>query len=102
MRDMTIDSPPQLPPLRLHSNNLATTFASSAQPSLVQSAVNEPALETQRDALVGEIATAAKARKSELSAEGKAAFDAAGMEVAAGSLEVETRYMKPVVQVGQS
>jgi hypothetical protein len=98
MRDMTLDPPPQIPPLHL-SDSLTTTFESDAKPTLAQSSRDEPALDVQRDALVKEVAGAAKARKTELSAEGKAAFDAAGIAVTSGSLEVETRYMKPVVQV---
>lgn len=94
-----VDSPPQLPPLHLHSDSLATTFTSAAHPTLVQSAIHEPTLEAQRGQLVDEIATAARARKTELSAVGRAAFAAAGMEVANGTLEVDTLYLKPVVQV---
>lgn len=104
MQNMQLDAPPQLPPLHLHNDSLATTFTAVSAPTIPKDP-SAPSLEVQRDQLVNKIATAAKARKAEhgeLSEAGRAAFQAAGMDKEAntkGSLEVETRYLKPVVQV---
>lgn len=104
---------PQLPPLQLNSDPIATSitpsvalpatatvFSKGLVPINDPSLPAPPSLEDQRNVLVDEVASEAKARKTEpLGDEAKAVFKAAGMEVERGSLEVETRYLKPVVQV---